>query len=101
VQPAAPPALPPAQQPAPVKPRREAWAVYDDVCEALEQVGPQFVRADIVRALGYEPERSSLHRALLELRREGTIKLVEEGSGRVPSRWAKVAQTTAESVQGS
>ena len=94
----------PAESPAPApaqRQRRGAWALYYEVRDALDQVGPEFVRADICRVLGYEPERSSLHRALLELQREGMIKLVEPGSGRVPSRWAKATQAKEESAQGS
>lgn len=95
-QPAAPPAPAPDRQR-----KREAWALYNEVYDALDKLGPEFVRSDVCRVLGYEPDRTSLQRALKELEGEGMIALGAPGSGRIPARWLKVAQADSAAAQGS
>jgi hypothetical protein len=74
---------------------RGAWALYDDVFDALAKVGPEFERADVCRVLGYEPNRASLQRALKELAGEGMIEQTTPGSGRTPARWVKLPKANA------
>jgi hypothetical protein len=100
-EPAAP-ALPPAPQVAPPqasaprveKQKRRRWGpneLRDDVLAALDRVGEEFDRTDLVRALGYEPRRSTLHGLLTDLAdREGLLAVVKHGTGRKPSRYRKL-----------
>lgn len=45
------------------------------------------------RALGFTPERSSLHRVLEELIQHGILRLHSRGSGRTPNVYRKTAGT--------
>jgi hypothetical protein len=100
---AAGPAVEVVAAPAPAPARRAkrgAWELYNEVFDALDKLGPEFVRSDVCRALGYEPDRASLQRALRELAGEQLIALTAPGNGRVPARWVKVAQTNKADAQG-
>jgi hypothetical protein len=97
-----PPASPPAP-PEPLRPeppateaplprereRREAGELREDVEAALAAVGDEFDKSDIRRALGYTPNRTSLHRALWDLQREGLVALLHPGRGRRATRYRK------------
>ena len=98
---AAPASSPAAPEPVPEEPsvptaaalpreRREAGEVLADVEAALERVGEEFLKSDLCQALGYEPQRSSLHRALWELQKEGVIEIESQGIGRRATRYRKV-----------
>jgi hypothetical protein len=81
----------------PEKTRSKAWSVILGIEEALDQLPEEFDKHDLVRALGYEPSRATLFRALETLRQEGFIALIEQGTGRTPSRFRKLPQAaTAE-----
>ena len=71
------------------KRQRFAWSVrgalYERVLEALGQLSEEVTKSDIVRALGFSPERSSLHRVIAELVSEKVLELKSPGKGRLPS----------------
>jgi hypothetical protein len=96
-----PQALTPASPETPRPRRRGAWELHEEVLTALGQVGAEFDRNDVCRALGYEPDRSSLQRTLVQLQGEGVIALTATGTGRTPARWAKLAPADAAGAQGS
>ncbi len=86
---------PPAAVPAPPGPpprpaRRAAWELYRDVKAALAHVPEIFDRNHMCQALGYEPDRGSLYRALQELKGEGVLAVHQDGSGRVPMQYRKI-----------
>jgi hypothetical protein len=91
-----PSAVPAAPAPRAVLPpertRSKAWSVILGIEEALDQVPEEFDKHDLMRALGYEPSRATLFRALETLRQEGIIALIEQGTGRTPSRFRKLPQ---------
>ncbi len=72
------PAVPP--EPAPQH-RRERNSVLNDLVEALPELPEIFDKHDIARALGYEPSRTTLFRALLTLNKEGLISTVSTSIG--------------------
>ncbi len=90
-EPTAPPLPEPAAPAAePKSARRRDGEVQADLEDALEQVGDVFHKSDLCRALGYEPPRTSLYRALSQLERDGIIKLESPGIGRRGGLYRKV-----------
>lgn len=81
--------LPPAAAPAP--PKAEPAAVYHGLIAALERVAEEFDKHDLLKALGYEPRRATLYRALRDLEEDGAIAVVEQGSGRQATRYRRLA----------
>lgn len=79
---------PARRQSAPV--RRGLAQVRGDLIAALERLPGLFDRRDVVRALGYEPQRGALYKALGELVEEGVLALAESGYGQIPGRYRKV-----------
>jgi hypothetical protein len=79
----------PAAAPQPTPRRRESGEFQDDVNAALAHVPDVFDRNDLCRALGYEPQRGSLYRALWDLVAAGVLELADRGAGRTPSRYRK------------
>lgn len=73
----------PAPPPAP-KPMRPRYSVVNDLEAALPKLPQIFKRQDILRALGYEPPRTTLFRALNQLQEEGAIT-VDNHSPAAPS----------------
>lgn len=49
-----------------------------------------FEKKDVVQALGWTPSRSSLHRVLSEMERDGFVVFEVLSSGRMPSRYRKM-----------
>jgi len=95
-QPMAVPALPsaPPVPPAPApKPKRAAFSVLDDLTAALPRLPETFDKHDIVRALGYEPSRATLFRALLALSKEDRITTVSFSVGGTTTRYRKLSPT--------
>lgn len=86
-EPATPMAVPPAE-----RERLHAGELLDDIEAALERMGDEFLKSDLCRALGYEPHRSTLHRALRELEREGVLEVQRQGLGRRASRYRKIGR---------
>jgi hypothetical protein len=60
------------------------------VRQAVAQLPAEFTKEDIIRLLGFTPERSSLHRVLDELLTEQTIRIQRRGSGRSPNVYRKL-----------
>jgi hypothetical protein len=83
------PTVPATPAQSPRRSRRGAWDLVNDVEAALASVPEIFDRNDVLRALGYEPDRGSLYRALQELAREGIIAIESLGSGRVTTKYRK------------
>jgi hypothetical protein len=79
----APPSPEPTPAPAPSPaPRRGTGHLENDLRTALPRLPGQFTRGDVCAALGYEPDRGTLHRLLQELVREGSVRVESVGSGR-------------------
>jgi hypothetical protein len=75
--------------PAPVEPRRSLGRVFHDVVKMLPQLPEVFDRNDTCRALGYEPDRTALYRILNELVRDGKLRVVSRGSGRMSAKYTR------------
>ena len=79
----------PRRAPKPIRPR---YSVLNELEEALPRLPEIFDRKDIARALGYEPSRTTLVRALEELRKEGAIELETYSEGGAMTRYRKLLQ---------
>jgi hypothetical protein len=79
-------ALPPAPPP---KQRRAAHQLYFDVVETLPQLPEDFTKNDVIRCLGYSPDRASLFRVLETLQREGAVELKSLGGGKKATIYSK------------
>ena len=73
----------------PVRLRLAAGQLLEDLRTALPQMPEAFDRNDMIRAVGYEPERSSLHRAVASLIKEGAVVLDSTGAGNIPAKYRK------------
>jgi hypothetical protein len=81
-----PAAPPPAKQEEPKKPRRKSSPeVAKDVVAVVGRLPEKFTRHDVIKLLGYEPERGALFRALKDVIDEGHIRVEQAGSGQVPA----------------
>jgi len=96
--PASPPAPPePIAPEPPVAPfptpreQREAGELREDVEAALATVGDEFEKRDLCRALGYAPNRTSLHRVLWNLQGEGLIEVLRYGIGGRATRYRRAS----------
>lgn len=89
--PAATAPAPPVAPPQPI--RRGPWELLDDVRNALAEVPETFDRNDICRVLGYEPDRGSLYRTLLELENDGILSVQHRGEGRLPTRYRRTGSS--------
>lgn len=71
--------------------RRTGSARYDveDVLPVLPEL---FDKDDVIRALGWEPHRATLQRALDQLRVGKKIAIETRGEGRRPTRYRKVGE---------
>lgn len=78
----------PVAAPAPA-PRRGTGELIHDIHAALPRLPEVFDRRAVIQALGYEPDRSSLFRALKELSHEGVLVQVSIGEGRVPTTYRR------------
>lgn len=81
--PEAPKAVPPRPS------RRQAGELIDEIEAVLPRLPEVFDRRVVIQALGYEPDRGSLYRALQELFFAGVIARAEIGGGRVPTTYRK------------
>src|SRR5262245_2484775 len=75
------PAPPAAPLPPPRPERRPMYRICEDVRAALPSLPEEFTRDDVLRVLGYEPDRAVLFRVFERLLEEGHIRLTERGSG--------------------
>jgi hypothetical protein len=84
-----PPAVPAA--PAPPKRRRlRAGELKNDIAAVFYRLPDPFIFSDVYQAIGYAPDRGSLHRALQELKDEGHLDLHTRGTGTQPARYRKL-----------
>ncbi len=74
---------------APARPRQKPGQLLKEVDAVLDQLPEVFDRDDLVKALGYEPDRSALHRVMTWLRRQEIITLESSNVGKIPARWEK------------
>lgn len=88
------PGSPPPQAPAGPSQVTTPGSVRRDLEAALDTLPPAFDRADIYRALGYEPPRTTLGRALDELMAGKKIKLDRLSGGGYRTRYRKVGGET-------
>jgi hypothetical protein len=80
----------PSPQPAPpARPRQKRGQLWEDIDAVLEQLPEVFDRDDLVKALGYEPDRSALHRVMSGLRRQKILILKAHSVGKFPAKWQK------------
>jgi len=70
-------------------PRRSVAEIEEDVRTALARCPETFERRDIIEALGYEPDRSTLYRVLRDLAREGTLTVSILGAGQRGTRYRR------------
>ena len=82
------PVASPAPEPKTLRPR---YSVINDLEEAFPQLPQVFNRKDIVRALGYEPPRTTLFRALNRLQEEGAITVETHSPGGTTARYRKLS----------
>ena len=76
--------------PAPEPPsRRTPWEIIQDLAVALPKVPEVFDRNLLHEALGYAPDRGSLHRILRQLVGNGNLTVERPGRGRVPTTYRK------------
>ena len=57
--------------------------------EVLPQLPEDFTKHDVLRCLGYSPDRASLFRVLNTLEREGVLEMKERGTGKIPTIYLK------------
>jgi len=69
--------------------RRSVAEIEGDVRTALGRCPETFERRDIIDALGYEPDRSTLYRVLRDLAREGTLTVSILGAGQRGTRYQR------------
>lgn len=86
------PSPPQAETPEPA-PARPPGTVLEDLYEALADLPEVFDKRDVTRALGYEPARATLYRALGTLRQEGLIANASYSAGGVTTRYRKLGST--------
>jgi hypothetical protein len=84
------PESPPDPEPAaPAQVRQPAGSLYDAVLSVFAELPEEFDKNDILRALGYSPNRVSLFRVLRTLGQEGWIENKTFGAGRTVSVYRK------------
>lgn len=89
----APPSPAAPSEPAP--PRRgrlRAGELKNDIVAAFDRLPDLFIFSDVYQAIGYAPDRGSLHRALQDLKEEGHLALHSRGTGTQPTRYRKLAR---------
>lgn len=85
-----PPAPPVPSRPS-KRPRSRAYSVVEAVEGVLDTLDEVFDRNDLIRALGFEPNRATLHRILTELTDAGFLAVEEFGGGKSPNRYRRIA----------
>jgi hypothetical protein len=75
----------------PKRPRSKAYSVIEAVEGVLGTLDEVFDRNDLIRALGFEPNRATLHRVLAELTAAGFISVEHFGGGKSPNRYRRLA----------
>ena len=91
-----PPAAPPSPaEPAP-PPRRRLGPgeLRNDIVESWYKLPDILIHSDVCQAIGYEPDRGSVHRALQKLKDEGYLAVHSHGTGTQPTRYRKLLRAT-------
>lgn len=83
------PAPPPVPAAPPPPPHRTPGQLTGEVQKVLSLLPDPFDRNDVCQALGYEPDRGSLYRALQNLVQDERITVEFMGGGKVPSRYKR------------
>lgn len=86
----APVAPPPSDSPPALRSRRTYGDTYADVQAALPRLPEVFDRNDVCQALGHEPDRTTLHRSLMDLVRDGLLRVEMPGLGRTATKYRRV-----------
>jgi hypothetical protein len=81
----------PAPVAPPPPPRRGTWELAEDLDKALEHLPVVFDRNDLCAALGYEPDRNALYRALQHAVEDGRLRLEERGGGQRSTKYRRLA----------
>jgi hypothetical protein len=90
------PAAPAASPPAPAPPRRgKAYELFNTIFDLLATLPEVFDKSDLVRALGYEPRRTTLHNTLELLLEDGLIEVAQHGTGKRLTRYRRIAPPPA------
>jgi hypothetical protein len=92
----------PTADPEPAAPppvRQPAGTLYEEVLSTLPQLAEEFDKNDVLRVLGYSPNRISLFRVLQTLVIEGRIEMKIHGAGRTTSVYRK-KHDGADSTEG-
>ena len=84
-------APPPPSTLPPKRPRSRAYSLIEAVEGVLDTLDEVFDRNDLIRALGFEPNRATLHRILTDLADAGFIALEKPGGGKQPNRYRRIA----------
>ena len=94
-----PPRLPPVFSPSPVAApapttavvpaRLESLSLIDAIREVLAQLPEEFDKLDVVKALDFEPRRSTLYLALSTLAKEGVLAIARDPSGQQPTLYRR------------
>jgi len=80
----------PAPEPAAPPPvRQPAGSLYDEVLSVLAELPEEFDKNDVLRLLGYTPNRISLFRVLQTLAVEGRVEMKTHGAGRTTNVFRK------------
>jgi hypothetical protein len=88
-----PPPAAPAAAAEPAAPRRRrlgAGELVNDIARSWYKLPDVFIFSDVYQAIGYEPDRGSLHRTLQNLIEKGELALHARGTGTQPSRYRKL-----------
>ncbi len=88
--PAPPPPAAPAAPAPPPRRRLQAGELKSDIAEAFDRLPEIFVFSDVYEAIGYAPDRGSVHRVLQDLKAEGYLALHCRGTGTQPTRYRKL-----------
>ena len=73
---------------------RSAHAPPHSFESTMHRLPDLFVFSDVYEAIGYAPDRGSLHRVLQELKAEGHVALHSRGTGTQPTRYRKLVVAT-------
>jgi hypothetical protein len=82
----------PAAAAPPARRRRQAHELYGEVLMALYRVPEIFTVSDVCARLGYSSDRSSLYRALQDLKKLGHIAVQSPGAGTQPTHYRRLGE---------
>lgn len=74
------------------RPRQKRGQLWTDIDAVLDDLPDVFNRHDLVKALGYEPDPSALHRVIHGLLRRGVIVIKYRSHGKIPAVYEFVVE---------